>query len=139
MGDFKTCGGCFHYLMVCISSDKWQSINTGDCSLQKLVIRKFSPPFHPPPASFLTLFLSCKISNSDEFHLCKRHDINCFKNWFEKEKELIWTRDTLFTLKSLSHFPLFLDATLFFFLFFMQVIAPLRWADRQMNTHTQSL
>lgn len=88
------------------------------------------------PLSFLTLFISCKISNSTEFHLSQRHDISCFKNWLEKEKKIIWTRETLFTLKSVSYCPLFFDTTLLFFLLFMQVTTPLRrQTDKQTCTH----
>lgn len=122
MGDFKTCGGCFHYLMVCISKDKWQSVNARDGSLRKLLIRKFSllfPSLHP---SLFSFSLPCKIPNSSEFHLSKRHDISCFKNLFEPEK-------TFFNLINLSHFFAFLSATLFLSLCCFQVVTPLRLTD----------
>lgn len=78
--------GLFHYLMVCISKDKWQSVNAGHGSLHKLGIRKFSLLPASLPFFFLTSLLSWKISDCNDFHLCKRHDINCFKNWFEPER-----------------------------------------------------
>lgn len=49
-------GGCFHYLMVCISNGKWESINPGDGSHQELVRRNaLLPSTHPP--SFLSHFV----------------------------------------------------------------------------------